>query len=113
MSVSDYGRAQQMLGQAHFLDLLGDAYSGLGRYDEAIVALSEAAASFAEHGARQAHAVCLLKIAQSHLAMGRTGQGTGYLEQCLPVFRELHLAGHEAAALRMLDSLAPVRTAPT
>jgi tetratricopeptide (TPR) repeat protein len=102
-----------MLGQAYFLDLLGDAYNGLGRYDEAIVALSEAAASFAEHGAQCAHAVCLLKIAQGHLAMGRTGQGIGYLEECLPIFRELHLAEHEAEALRMLDGLAPVRTAPT
>ena len=36
----------QVPGQAYFLDLLGDAYNGLGRYDEAIAALSEAAEAF-------------------------------------------------------------------
>jgi tetratricopeptide (TPR) repeat protein len=102
--MSDHGGMNQVLGQAYFLDLLGDAYNGLGRYDEAIVALSEAAASFAEHGAQCAHAVCLFKIAQSHLAMGRTGQGIAYLEECLPIFRELQLPEHEAQALGVLDS---------
>ena len=101
--MSDHGAVNQLLGQAYFLDLLGDAYNGLGRYDEAIAALSEAAASFAEHGAQCAHAVCLFKIAQSHLAMGRTGPGIQYLEECLPVFRELQLPEHEAQALRVLD----------
>lgn len=40
------GVSSQMPGQAYFLDLLGDAYNGLGRYEEAIVALSEAAGVF-------------------------------------------------------------------
>lgn len=102
--MSDHGGVNQLLGQAYFLDLLGDAYNGLGRYDEAIVALSEAAASFAEHGAHCAHAACLFKIAQGHLAMGRTGQGIQYLEECLPIFRELQLPEHEAEALKVLDS---------
>jgi tetratricopeptide (TPR) repeat protein len=101
--MSDHGGVNQVLGQAYFLDLLGDAYNGLGRYDEAIVALSEAAASFAEHGAQCAHAVCLFKIAQSHLAIGRTSQGIACLEECLPIFRELQLPDHEAQALRVLD----------
>jgi tetratricopeptide (TPR) repeat protein len=102
--MSDHGGVNQLLGQAYFLDLLGDAYNGLGRYDEAIVALSEAAASFAKHGAHCAHAVCLFKIAQGHLAMGRTGQGIQYLEECVPIFRELQLPEHEAEALKVLDS---------
>ena len=101
--MSEHGGVNQLLGQAYFLDLLGDAYNGLGRYDEAIVALSEAAVSFAEHGAQRAHAVCLFKVAQSHLAMGRTGQGIQYLEECLPIFRDLQLPEHEAQALRVLD----------
>jgi tetratricopeptide (TPR) repeat protein len=101
--MSDHGGVNQVLGQAYFLDLLGDAYNGLGRYEEAIVALSEAAASFAEHDADCAHAVCLFKIAQGHLAMGRTSQGIQYLEECLPIFRELQLPEHEAQALRVLD----------
>lgn len=111
--MSDHGRMNQVLGQAYFLDLLGDAYNGLGRYDEAIVALSEAAASFAEHGAQCAHAVCLFKIAQSHLAMGNTGQAAGYLRTCLPIFRDLRLPEHEAEAAGVLNGLAPVRTART
>jgi tetratricopeptide (TPR) repeat protein len=102
--MSDHGGVNQLLGQAYFLDLLGDAYNGLGRYDEAIVALSEAAASFADHGAQCAHAVCLFKIAQSQLALGHTGEGIRYLEQCLPIFRDLQLPEHEEQALRALDN---------
>jgi tetratricopeptide (TPR) repeat protein len=94
----------QALGEAYFLDLLGDAYNGLGRYDEAIVAFSEAATSFARHGAQCAHAVCLFKIAQSHLAMSHGEQAIGYLQECLPIFRELQLADHEEQAVRALDS---------
>ena len=95
---------KQELGEAYFLDLLGDAYNGLGRYNEAIVALSGAATAFRQHGAQCAHAVCLFKIAQSHLAMANNEQAIMYLEQCLPIFQELHLPGHEAQALRALDA---------
>ncbi len=103
--MSDHaGASSQLLGQAYFLDLLGDAYNGLGRYDEAIVALSEAAGAFREHGAQCAHAVCLFKIAQSHLAMAHGEQAITYLEECLPIFRELQLPDHEEQALRALDS---------
>lgn len=103
--MSDHaGGTSQELGQAYFLDLLGDAYNGLGRYDEAIVALSEAAAAFAGHGAQCAHAVSLYKIAQSHLAMAHGEQATQYLEECLPIFRDLQLPEHEAEALRTLES---------
>ncbi|MGH3156517.1 MAG: tetratricopeptide repeat protein [Streptosporangiaceae bacterium] len=105
MSMSDHGGgASQELGQAYFLDLLGDAYNGLGRYDEAIVALSEAAAAFGQHGAQCAHAVCLFKIAQSHLAMSHGEQATRLLEECLPIFGELQLPDHEQETLRALDS---------
>ena len=96
--------SKQVLGEAYFLDLLGDAYNGLGRYDEAIVALSGAASAFKQHGAQCAHAVCLFKIAQSHLALTDSEQATRYLEECLPIFQELHLPDHEEQALRALDS---------
>jgi tetratricopeptide (TPR) repeat protein len=103
--MSDHaGGTSQELGQAYFLDLLGDAYNGLGRYDDAIVALSGAAAAFAQHGAQCAHAVCLFKIAQSHLALAHGELATRYLEECLPIFRELQLPDHEEAALRTLES---------
>ena len=104
MTIDDHVSAStQVLGQAYFLDLLGDAYNGLGRYDEAITALSEAAGAFRRHGAQCAHAVCLFKIAQSHLALGRGELAIGYLEECLPIFRELHLPDHERQAARALD----------
>jgi uncharacterized membrane protein YccC len=45
-----------VLGQAYFLDLLGDAYNGLGHYDEAIAVLSEAAEAFRRHDAQRARA---------------------------------------------------------
>jgi tetratricopeptide (TPR) repeat protein len=94
----------QALGHAYFLDLLGDAYNGLGRYDEAIAALSEAAEAFRQHDARCAHAECLFKIAQSHLALARGEVAIGYLEKCLPVFRALQLPDHEEQARRALDA---------
>lgn len=104
MSIDDHVSAStQVLGQAYFLDLLGDAYNGLGRYDEAIVVLSEAAEAFRQHDARCARAVCLFKIAQSHLAMGRGEPAIGYLEECLPVFRDLGLPDHERQAVRILN----------
>jgi tetratricopeptide (TPR) repeat protein len=96
--------SKQVLGEAYFLDLLGDAYNGLGRYDEAIVALSQAAAAFSQHGAQCAHAVCLFKIAQSHLAMAHSKQAITYLEECLPIFQELNLPDHEEQAVHALDS---------
>jgi tetratricopeptide (TPR) repeat protein len=94
----------QPLGHAYFLDLLGDAYNGLGRHDEAIAVLSEAAGAFGQHDAQCARAECLFKIAQSHLAMGRGEVAIGFLEECLPVFRALGLPGHEEQAIRALDA---------
>lgn len=103
--MSDHVNAStQVLGEAYFLDLLGDAYNGLGRYDEAIMALSEAAGAFRQHGALCAHAVCLFKIAQSHLAMARGELAASYLEECLPIFRKLRLPGHEEQAARALEA---------
>lgn len=102
--MSDHaGGSGQVLGEAYFLDLLGDAYNGLGRYDEAIVALSEAATAFAEHRAQGAHAVCLFKLAQSYLAIDQSEQAARCLEQCLPIFRDLGLPDHEEQALRALE----------
>ena len=94
----------QALGQAYFLDLLGDAYNALGRCDEAIAVLSEAAGEFSQHDARLARAVCLFKIAQSHLALGQGESAIGYLQECLPVFRELGEPVHEEQAVRALDA---------
>jgi tetratricopeptide (TPR) repeat protein len=105
VTISEHVSAStQVLGQAYFLDLLGDAYNGLGHYDQAVAALSEAAEAFRRHDAQCAHAVCLFKIAQSHLAMGHGELAIGYLEECLPVFRELQLPDHEGQAIRALNA---------
>ena len=65
--------------------------------------MSEAAEAFRRHDAQCAHAVCLFKIAQSHLALGRGKLAIGYLEECLPVFGELDLPDHEREAVGILN----------
>ncbi len=98
------GSVSRGLDEAYFLDLLGDACNVLGRYDEAVVALSRAVQVFKEHGAHCAHAVGLFKLAQSHLALSHHRQAIGYLEECLPIFRRLHLAASERRARAALDA---------
>ena len=36
--------------------------------------------------------------------MAHSEQAIWYLEECLPIFQELHLTGHEEQALRALSS---------
>jgi len=98
------GASVQALGEAYFLDLLGDAYTGLGCYGEAIVALAEAADAFREHGAWAAYAACVLKLGQSHLALAHRAAAAGYLEECLTLFRELELPDQAEQARHALDS---------
>lgn len=97
------GASVQALGQAYFLDLLGDAYTGLGRYSEAIVALTEAAAAFRQHDARAAYAACLLKMGQSHQALAHSEAAVGCLKESLVIFRELELPGQAEQARHALD----------
>ncbi len=92
------------LDEAYFLDLLGDACNVLGRYDEAVDALSRAVKLFKEHGAQCAHAVGLFKLAQSHLALAHHHQAIHYLEECLPIFQRLHLPASENRARAALDA---------
>jgi tetratricopeptide (TPR) repeat protein len=98
------GSISRGLDEAYFLDLLGDACNGLGRYDEAVVALSRAVQVFKENGAHCAHAVGLFKLAQSHLALAHHRQAINYLEECLPIFRRLHLTVSEKRARATLDA---------
>jgi tetratricopeptide (TPR) repeat protein len=80
--------------RAYFLDLLGDSHQGLGRYEAAIEAYREAAQGFDAQGARCSSALCLLKIADSYLALREPWHAIGYLEACLPLLRELGLVRH-------------------
>jgi tetratricopeptide (TPR) repeat protein len=84
--------------RAYFLDLLGDALSGLGRHEEAIEAYREAAPGFQARDAPSSHALCLFKIADSYLSLGEPWHAQGYLEACLPRLRELGLARYFSLA---------------
>jgi tetratricopeptide (TPR) repeat protein len=80
--------------QAYFLDLLGDSHTGLGRHEAAVEAYRQAAQGFEAQGARCSYALCLLKIADSYLALQEPWHAIGYLEACLPLLRELGLVRH-------------------
>ena len=88
--------------RAYFLDLLGDSHNGLGRHEAAIEAYRQAAESFRSQGAQCSYALCLFKIADSHLSLGEPWHALGYLEACLPLLSELGLTRHETFARRQL-----------
>ena len=90
--------------RAYFLDLLGDSHNGLGRYEAAIEAYRQAAQEFDGQGAQCSSALCLLKIADSYLALQEPWHAIGYLEACLPLLRELGLVRHFSIAQDRLAS---------
>ena len=77
--------------RAYFWGALGDACHGLGRYQDAIDAFGHALPTFREHGLRRHEALCQLKLAESHLALGNTSQARPYLIQCQPTFSQLRM----------------------
>jgi hypothetical protein len=93
---------RQLHDKAYFLDLLGDSHSGLGRHEAAIEAYRQAADGFRAQGAPCSHALCLFKVADSHLALGEPWHALGYLQACLPLLQELGLARHETLARERL-----------
>lgn len=95
---------RQLHDKAYFLDLLGDSHTGLGRYEAAIEAYRQAAEGFRSSGAHCSYALCLFKVADSHLCLGEPWHALGYLEACLPLLHELGLTRHEALARRQLDA---------
>jgi DNA-binding SARP family transcriptional activator len=97
------GIQQSATGRAHFLSLLGNAFNGLGRHDEAIRRLSDAADIFLAHDDRRAEARCMVSLAQAHRALGDYQQAALFLRQSLPVFRELLLPTYERQALQELE----------
>ena len=96
--------ARRRHDKAYFLDLLGDSHNGLGRYDAAIEAYRQAVQGFREQGAPCSYALCLFKIADSHLSLGEPWHALGYLEACLPLLRDLGLTRHETLAEHQLDA---------
>ena len=96
--------AQQRHDKAYFLDLLGDSHHGLGCHEAAIEAYQQASQAFTEQGAHCSSALCLLKIAESHLCLDEPWHAVGYLEACLPLLRDLGLVRHMTLAQRRLDA---------
>ena len=95
---------RQLHDKAYFLDLLGDSHTGLGRHEAAIEAYRQAAEGFRAQGAQCSYALCLFKIADSHLALGEPWHAVGYLEACLPLLRDLGMTRHEGLARQQLDA---------
>ena len=93
---------RQPQDKAYFLDLLGDSHNGLGRHEAAIEAYQQAAEGFRSQGAPCSYALCLVKIADSHLSLGEPWHALGYLEACVPLLGELGLTRHEALAREQL-----------
>jgi tetratricopeptide (TPR) repeat protein len=87
---------------AYFLDLLGDSHNGLGRHEAAIEAYRQAAEGFRSQGAQCSYALCLFKVADSHLSLGEPWHALGYLQACLPWLHELGLTRHETLARQQL-----------
>jgi tetratricopeptide (TPR) repeat protein len=85
---------RQLLDRAYFLDLLGDSHNGLGRYGAAIEAYRQAAKGFKDQGAQCSYALCLYKIADSYLSLREPSHAVSYLQQCLPLLRELGMTRH-------------------
>jgi len=88
--------------KAYFFDLLGDGHNGLGRHEAAIEAYRQAAEGFRSQGAACSYALCLFKVADSHLSLGEPWHAFGYLEACLPLLHELGLTRHETLARQQL-----------
>lgn len=95
---------QQPHDKAYFLNLLGDSQTGLGRHEAAIEAYRQAAEGFKSQEAHCSYALCLWKVAQSHLSLGEPWHALGYLEASLPLLHELGLTRHAALARRQLDA---------
>ena len=88
--------------QAYFLNLLGDSHTGLGRHEAAIEAYRQAAEAFKSQEGHCSYALCLWKVAESHLALGEPWHALGYLEASLPLLQELGLTRHAALAREQL-----------
>jgi tetratricopeptide (TPR) repeat protein len=95
---------RQLHDKAYFLALLGDGHHGLGHPEAAIEAYRQAAEVFRAQGAQCSYALCLFKIADSHLALGEPWHAVGYLEACLPLLRDLGMTRHERLAQDRLDA---------
>jgi tetratricopeptide (TPR) repeat protein len=98
------GERNYVADRAYFWGALGDACHGLGRYQDAIDAFGQALPTFREHGLPRHEALCLLKTAESHLALGNTSQARPYLIQSQPTFRQLRMTAYVQRAQKALTT---------
>jgi tetratricopeptide (TPR) repeat protein len=89
-------------GESVARGILGDAYHGLGDYQQAATSLLRALPVFRDHSARHFQAVCLLKLGYAYEAMG-SPEAIGYLEESLQIFRRLRLPGKADRAQQALN----------
>jgi tetratricopeptide (TPR) repeat protein len=92
-------------GQALAMGMLGDAYYGLGRYQDAMTAFEQALPVFRDHFIRRFQAVCLFKLGCVHAATNNPGQAERFLRDSLPIFRELRLPIYEDKVHEALQAL--------
>jgi tetratricopeptide (TPR) repeat protein len=97
-------------GEALSMCVLGDAYHGLGRFEDAVAAFEQALPVFRDHFIRRFHAVCLFKLGCAHAAMGNPMQANRSLRESLPIFGELRLPAYEESVREALRALRPTRT---
>jgi tetratricopeptide (TPR) repeat protein len=95
-------RLGDICGEALVFGMLGDAYRGLGRYEDAVSSLRRALPVFRVHSSRRYLAVCLMKLGYAYEAMG-SPEAIGYLEESLRIFRQLHLPRKVDQAQQALD----------
>jgi tetratricopeptide (TPR) repeat protein len=62
---------------------------------------------FRNHSRRRHYALCLLKLGYAYQAMSRYDEASRYLEQSLPIFRELRLPRYIERVLACLDECHP------
>jgi tetratricopeptide (TPR) repeat protein len=98
-------------GQGYLLGMLGDSYTGRGRYREGVDAFSRAMALFEEYQDRRGQALCLLKLGQAHIALGEPQRATEVLQRCFPMFGELGLPVYEDMVIKALDQCRPTTEA--
>ena len=92
-------------GEALAYGMLGDAYSGLDRHEDAMRCYLHALPMFRDQSTRF-YAVCLLKLGRVHQAMGSTSEAIDCLKKSLRIFTSLRLPAKAELARQALASCA-------
>jgi tetratricopeptide (TPR) repeat protein len=88
-----------MTAQARTLRSLGALYRELGRYDEAVTLLTQAAGIFADHGDQRHRAAAMRNLGDTYRYQGRLADAIDAFTDALAVFREEGDSGSVAGAL--------------